>query len=387
MPERSIRWQGTTLLIIVMIIIIGRPVFANEDLKTKQVYSIINKSSKQAIDIYHKGSQDFTDLKVLTYDSATRQGEISTSPSLNVVGQQFYLVQDEQSYAIVANIPHLNVVIDVDTLTSVRHSMKLMAANYAQYNHDSQRWQIKHIKDDYYAILSKDDTNLAITNFTSGHVYIADYAGSDEQLWRFVEKDIAISPIDLIVVGDAAEPESDPAANDDKIQLSRSASNHSRVNQWFKQMQTSYIQHRKGINHDGAFGAQCVDLIYNYTHFLFHPNESKAAYRKSISGGNGGDLYHTASGVYYDKTPYTPGFVAQRGDIIVFKYRLSRGLGSAGHSAVVESATADAINVITQDGWGGNYVRRSVYYLSTYAVYNYSEIVGILRPKVEKIAE
>lgn len=387
MHKRSARWQGLTLFMLV-VIIISTPVFANEGLKTKQVYSIINKSSQQALDIYHKGSQDFTDLKVLTYDSSTREGEISTSSSRTLVGQQFYLVQDEQSYAIVANIPHLNVVVDVDTLTGVRHSMKLMAANYAQYNQDSQRWVIKHVKDDYYAILSKDDTNLAITNFVSGYVYVADYTGSDQQLWRFVEKDIAISPVDLVVVGDAPETEIEQSAvNDTQAQVSRSAAEHTRVNQWMNQMQTAYIQYRKGIDHDGAYGAQCVDLIYNYSHFLFHPTESRAAYRKSINGGNGGDLYYTASATYYDKIPYTPGFVAQRGDVIVFKYRLSRGLGSAGHSAVVESATADAINVITQDGSAGNYIRRRVYYLSTYAVYNYSEIVGILRPKVEKIAE
>ncbi len=128
------------------------------------------------------------------------------------------------------------------------------------------------------------------------------------------------------------------------------------------------------LDFDGAYGSQCVDLIYDYTYSVFHKGTAKHNYRQSVNGGNGGEIYYTASEKYYQKIPYSSGVRPQRGDICVYSK------GYYGHSAIVDQVDDEGFTVITINGSRGHYVRRQRYnYYSGY--YQSSSLVGFLRPR------
>ena len=93
----------------------------------------------------------------------------------------------------------------------------------------------------------------------------------------------------------------------------------------------------KKLDYDGAYGAQCVDLIkYYYNEF------GVASYAK----GNGSDYASNNLPTGWSRIAYTSGFVAQPGDIAVWT---NSGGSNYGHVAIVISATSSKMNVVEQN--------------------------------------
>lgn len=117
----------------------------------------------------------------------------------------------------------------------------------------------------------------------------------------------------------------------------------------------------KSINHDGLYGAQCVDLIQAYYAFLGEKSPSINAYRyASVSLPSG-----------WTRIKYYSGFVPQPGDIAIWTYSTS----SNGHAAIITSATSSKMYVVEQNGSQG-YTRTHSY------GYSYGTFYGVIRPKL-----
>lgn len=115
----------------------------------------------------------------------------------------------------------------------------------------------------------------------------------------------------------------------------------------------------RSIDHDGYYGAQCVDLIQAYYSFLGEKSPSITAYKyASVSLPSG-----------WKRIAYYSGFVPQPGDIAVWTYTTS----SNGHVAIVTSATSSSMKVIEQNGSQG-YTRAHSYN------YGYGKFYGVIRP-------
>lgn len=99
----------------------------------------------------------------------------------------------------------------------------------------------------------------------------------------------------------------------------------------------------RGIDEDGAYGNQCVDLVRNYIRDRFGQN----SYTIISGGGNADGMYAKAPAHHFDRVP--PGGTPQPGDIVcIGGYRAN---GNWGHVAVVESVDADGkVHVIQQSG-------------------------------------
>lgn len=117
----------------------------------------------------------------------------------------------------------------------------------------------------------------------------------------------------------------------------------------------------KSIDHDGLYGAQCVDLIQAYYAYLGQKSPSINAFRYATV-----DL---PSG--WTRIKYYSGFVPQPGDIAVWTYASS----SNGHVAIITSATSVTMNVVEQNGSQG-FTRAHRYY------YTYGTFYGVIRPKL-----
>ncbi len=117
----------------------------------------------------------------------------------------------------------------------------------------------------------------------------------------------------------------------------------------------------KSINHDGIYGAQCVDLIQAYYSYLGAKSPSITANKyASVSLPSG-----------WKRIAYYSGFVPQPGDIAVWTYASS----SSGHVAIVTSATSSSMNVVEQNGSQG-YTRAHRYN------YSYGRFYGVIRPNL-----
>ena len=117
----------------------------------------------------------------------------------------------------------------------------------------------------------------------------------------------------------------------------------------------------KSINHDGIYGAQCVDLIQAYYAFLGEKSPSINAYRyASVSLPSG-----------WTRIKYYSGFVPQPGDIAIWTYTTS----SNGHAAIITSATSSRMYVVEQNGSQG-YTRTHSYN------YTYGTFYGVIRPNL-----
>ncbi len=117
----------------------------------------------------------------------------------------------------------------------------------------------------------------------------------------------------------------------------------------------------KSINHDGYYGAQCVDLIQAYYSYLGEESPSISAYKYATVSLPSG----------WTRIKYYSGFVPQPGDIAVWTYASS----SKGHVAIVTSATSSSMNVVEQNGSQG-YTRTSRYN------YSYGRFYGVIRPNL-----
>ncbi len=159
--------------------------------------------------------------------------------------------------------------------------------------------------------------------------------------------------------------------------------------EWYDVMNEEYIKNSLGVDQDNYLGAQCVDVASNYSSHIFPIKGQKKDYAHTLGFGNANQLYHGAKDEYFIKTPYSPDYIPNSGDIIVFGYGTSR----AGHVSVVLYADANYMTVVHQNGSGYNpYGSRGTKVFVE--VHEYSKwnkmnggITGYLTPKVSKIME
>lgn len=113
-------------------------------------------------------------------------------------------------------------------------------------------------------------------------------------------------------------------------------------------------QINKGLDYDGVYGCQCVDLIYYYCSYLG---------ATSLIGGNACDYANKSlpSGWKYVYSNYQPG------DIAVWKTNYSSSTcvtGSYGHVGIIESADSTGFNAINQNYCDRQYCTKNWFYCS-----------------------
>ena len=102
----------------------------------------------------------------------------------------------------------------------------------------------------------------------------------------------------------------------------------------------NHATQKSSLDYDGAYGAQCVDLIKYYYVYLGN----------SAVSGNGKDYATNTLPNGWSRIRYYSGFVPQPGDVAVW----TTGGGGAGHVAIVTSANATTMSVVEQN-WDGKY--------------------------------
>lgn len=122
------------------------------------------------------------------------------------------------------------------------------------------------------------------------------------------------------------------------------------------------------IDIDGYYGNQCVDVIMSWSQYCYQGH----GWPELLGFGNAADLYDTANPQYFEKIPYTKGFIPKEGDIGV----ISGSSGNPeGHVYVVISAGANDQFVIEQNGYNPS----GVAYTTNRGYTKY--LRGFLRPK------
>lgn len=101
------------------------------------------------------------------------------------------------------------------------------------------------------------------------------------------------------------------------------------------------------MNPDGHYGLQCVDLVDQYAQDIFG-----VPWSQSIGGVTGAkqllDAAPDAFWIRTDNNPNRPDLIPSRGDVVVFS---GSAINQWGHTAVVDSADANGMWVIQQDGF------------------------------------
>ena len=121
----------------------------------------------------------------------------------------------------------------------------------------------------------------------------------------------------------------------------------------------AYAQQGKSLDYDGAYGAQCVDLIkYYYAYF------GKASYAK----GNGCDYVSNALPDGWTRIKNTADFVPEPGDIAVWGTELSKH----GHVAIILSANTSSFVSMDQNWPSGSPCKQ--------VTHTYSKFWGVIRP-------
>ena len=119
----------------------------------------------------------------------------------------------------------------------------------------------------------------------------------------------------------------------------------------------------KGIDYDGHFGYQCMDLYRQYVKEVLEFPQSEPV----IGACNVWDTYLSA---YYDRISNTPDGVPAKGDIIIWD--CSAG-GGYGHIAVFLSGTVNSFTSLDQNWPEGSLVHKQRH--------TYSKVLGWLHPK------
>lgn len=126
----------------------------------------------------------------------------------------------------------------------------------------------------------------------------------------------------------------------------------------------------KGLDFDGWYGNQCVDLILYYMRDVTGP----AAF-----SGNAKDWYYNYGGDLankYDRianNPNDPNQIPQKGDIVIFGGN-QPGSGGFGHIDIFLSGNATSWVGFDQN-WGGQFAHK--------VVHNYTYVIGWLRAKTQ----
>lgn len=119
----------------------------------------------------------------------------------------------------------------------------------------------------------------------------------------------------------------------------------------------------KGIDFDGAYGFQCVDLAQQY---------NKDCLGNPPFSGNAVDIWTTYPKDYYEQIVNTPNNKPQKGDIVIW----GRGLGQYGH---IDVCARDDASTIAFTGYDQNWPLGSVCHVQSHT---YFAVLGWLRPKV-----
>lgn len=124
-------------------------------------------------------------------------------------------------------------------------------------------------------------------------------------------------------------------------------------------VQWVHAQEGKSLDYDGAYGAQCVDLIkYYYAYF------GKASYAR----GNGCDYVSNALPDGWIRIKNTATFVPEPGDIAVWGTELSK----SGHVAIILSADVHSFVSMDQNWPSGSPCKQ--------VTHTYSKFWGVIRP-------
>lgn len=94
----------------------------------------------------------------------------------------------------------------------------------------------------------------------------------------------------------------------------------------------------KGIDFDGAFGAQCVDLYRQYV-------KEVLGYPQSPPVEGAKDIWGTYLPEYYQRVENTPYGVPEKGDVVIF----GTGLGKYGHVSIFIEGTASKFTSFDQN--------------------------------------
>ncbi len=131
-------------------------------------------------------------------------------------------------------------------------------------------------------------------------------------------------------------------------------------------------QINKGLDLDGAYGNQCVDLIYYYYRYL----------GVAELGGNAVDYAYNTLPIGWRRIPCTSGFVPQPGDIAVWRVNHNWGTGSTGeygHIGIVVSGDESDYYAINQNHQGKTYCTKNVFPVSA--------LHSVIRPDYSKIGQ
>ncbi len=128
-------------------------------------------------------------------------------------------------------------------------------------------------------------------------------------------------------------------------------------------------QSGKGLDYDGRYGVQCVDLILYYYKYL-------VGYTVS---GSATDYITNALPAGWTRISYYDGFVAQPGDVAVW-----RGFGNGdyqyGHIGIVMSADANGFVSAEQNYKGSNEACKTDLRRGSYTMSPYGKIACVIRP-------
>lgn len=123
----------------------------------------------------------------------------------------------------------------------------------------------------------------------------------------------------------------------------------------------------KATDYDGAYGAQCVDLIKAYLNKVFGI--------KPGSWGNAKYYWlnfekHSEFTKNFTKIPNTPSFVPQKGDIMVWDGNQGNGCG---HVAICTGEGTTSYFYSYDQNWNGKTMHK--------VKHGYDDVYGVLRPK------
>lgn len=129
------------------------------------------------------------------------------------------------------------------------------------------------------------------------------------------------------------------------------------------------LNDKNGVNADGVFGNQCVDIPKDYSQKVLYPTKT---WRQVGIYGNGKDIYKNALLKYFTKIPASKKVTVKRGDIVCWG---ATKTNKYGHTAVVSSRrifNRTSFTVIEQNGFNPSG-------LAYKAKRNYNNLIGIVR--------
>lgn len=110
-----------------------------------------------------------------------------------------------------------------------------------------------------------------------------------------------------------------------------------------------YAETQQGVDQDGLYGAQCVDLVFWYAASIFNLN-----YYGDAVWGNANEMHECYNPLYFERIAYSPEAV-QVGDVLVYAY--GPGAGAGGHVAVVSAVYPGGFTVVNQHVNGREYLQ------------------------------